>query len=63
MRETDDYTADIEDLLYDEDEGRPSERQYKPGYARFSYITKKIATIFQFILYTMPCFGYNITEN
>ena len=26
MRETDDRTADIEDLLYDEDEGHPSER-------------------------------------
>ena len=26
MRETDDRTADIEDLLYDEDAGYPSER-------------------------------------
>ena len=26
VRETDDRTADIEDLLYDEDEGYPSER-------------------------------------
>ena len=26
MLETDDRTADIEDLLYDEDEGYPSER-------------------------------------
>ena len=26
MRETDDRTADIEDLLYDEDGGYPSER-------------------------------------
>ena len=26
MRETDDRTADIEDLLYDEDEGYPSQR-------------------------------------
>ena len=26
MRESDDYTVDIEDLLYEEDEGGPSER-------------------------------------
>ena len=26
MRESDDYTDDIEDLLYDEEEGGPSER-------------------------------------
>jgi len=26
MRECDDYTVDLDDLIYDEEDGRPSER-------------------------------------
>ena len=61
MRETDDRTADIEDLLYDEDEGYPSERWMQPG--KCPVFSLFFATIFQLLLYTLPRFGYNITDN
>ena len=42
MRESDDYTVDLDDLIYDEEDGRPSERWVSravmPGLFYFSEI-------------------------
>ena len=50
MRECSDPNVDLEDLIFDEDAGGPSERQEKPG---------ENTRFFYFSLYRTGYLGYN----